>query len=82
MAGRNTLPTTAAGVIDNIKQTWHLTVVVIAADRSVCNFGGTLTKRATKGSGSQPFEEYERIPIWKKERSQTAVRYPRRKQVS
>ena len=39
MTGRNSLPTTAAGVVDTIKQVWCLAVVVVAV-HSACNIFG------------------------------------------
>ena len=43
----NAEPISAVSVADNIKQVWHVAVVVIAGDGSLRSFGGTFTKSAT-----------------------------------
>ena len=42
MTGRNTSHTTAAGVVDIIRQVWNLVVIVVAVHSVSRIFGGTL----------------------------------------
>ena len=48
MTGLNAEPITTVSVVENIKQVWHVAVVVIVGDSSLRSFGGTFRKSATK----------------------------------
>ena len=41
MTGRNTSQTTAAGVVDIIKQVWYIVVIVVAVHSVFHMWGGT-----------------------------------------
>ena len=42
MTGPNAKPITAVSVVDNIKQPWYITVVVITGGSSLRSIGGTM----------------------------------------
>ena len=46
MTGRNTSQTTAAGVVDIIKQVWYIAIDVIAGGSSLRSLGGTFSEGA------------------------------------